>query len=287
MAFILTEVGTSVGVPSVLCGKMNNIQQVIKKTVNESYKQVKSVALQYPDIKVKVLEATSNEKWGPTGSQMAEIAQASYSYEYFPLIMETLWERINDDGKNWRHVYKGLLVLEYLLRSGSPDVIREARVKAIEIQTLKDFQHIDETGKDAGLSVRQKSKFIVELLSDEERLEEERQKVHLFFLFLFFFLNLFVYFFSPFLIFFVLLLFSHFLLTRLLKMLENMVMLSLMKQSISMGTTTDPVVHNTLVQAIELHNLKVKSQEDLEILLLVIRRQVKEIRSHLERNLKM
>jgi hypothetical protein len=266
---------------------MNNIQQVIKKTVNESYKQVKSVALQYPDIKVKVLEATSNEKWGPTGSQMAEIAQASYSYEYFPLIMETLWERINDDGKNWRHVYKGLLVLEYLLRSGSPDVIREARVKAIEIQTLKDFQHIDETGKDAGLSVRQKSKFIVELLSDEERLEEERQKVHLFFLFLFFFLNLFVYFFSPFLIFFVLLLFSHFLLTRLLKMLENMVMLSLMKQSISMGTTTDPVVHNTLVQAIELHNLKVKSQEDLEILLLVIRRQVKEIRSHLERNLKM
>ena len=46
--------------------------------------QVKSVALQYPEIKVKVLDATSNEKWGPTGTQMQEIAQASFSYEFFP-----------------------------------------------------------------------------------------------------------------------------------------------------------------------------------------------------------
>ena len=91
--------------------------------------------------------------------------------------METLWERINDDGKNWRHVYKGLLLLEYLIRSGSPEVIREAKVKMIEIQTLKDFQYIDEVGKDAGLSVRQKSKHIAELLSDDRRIEEEREKV--------------------------------------------------------------------------------------------------------------
>ncbi len=153
--------------------------------------------MQYPEIKVKVLDATSNEKWGPTGTQMQEIAQSSFSYEFFPglspsnpslflcfwsdfysiVIMETIWERINDDGKNWRHVYKALLLLEYLIRNGSPEVIREAKMKAIEIQTLKDFQYIDEVGKDAGLSVRQKSKHISELLSDDRRIEEEREKV--------------------------------------------------------------------------------------------------------------
>ena len=109
---------------------------VLSKTVGSYAKSVKNVALQYPEIKVKVLEATSNEKWGPTGTQMQEIAAASHSYEHFPLIMQTLWERINDTGKNWRHVYKSLLVLDYLLRSGSYEVVRESRVKMIEIQVF-------------------------------------------------------------------------------------------------------------------------------------------------------
>lgn len=39
----------------------------------------KNTVLQVPEIERKVKEATSNEKWGPSGTQMSEIAKATYS----------------------------------------------------------------------------------------------------------------------------------------------------------------------------------------------------------------
>lgn len=35
--------------------------------------------MQVPEIEKKVKEATSNEKWGPTSTQMREIAHATHS----------------------------------------------------------------------------------------------------------------------------------------------------------------------------------------------------------------
>jgi hypothetical protein len=37
---------------------------------------------------------------------MSQIAEATFSHADFTLVMNTLWERINDHGKNWRHIYK-------------------------------------------------------------------------------------------------------------------------------------------------------------------------------------
>ncbi|MQM19843.1 hypothetical protein Taro_052856 [Colocasia esculenta] len=37
----------------------------------------------------------------------------------YQIIMTMIWKRTNDTGKNWRHVYKGLTVLEYLVAHGS------------------------------------------------------------------------------------------------------------------------------------------------------------------------
>jgi epsin len=43
------------------------------------------------------------------------------------------------------------------------------------IKTLKEFQYVDEEGKDQGANVRQKAKDITNLLSDESRLRQERR----------------------------------------------------------------------------------------------------------------
>ena len=43
------------------------------------------------------------------------------------------------------------------------------------IKTLKEFQYIDEYGKDQGANVRQKAKDISNLLTDESRLRQERR----------------------------------------------------------------------------------------------------------------
>jgi len=146
------------------------------KDLKTLYRNTKNTILQLPEIEIKVRDATSNEKWGPTGTQMKEIAQATHSYSDFPIIMNTIWKRINDPGRLWRHIYKSLLLLDYLLKNGSEQVIRETRVHLIEIQTLTQFQHIDEHDKDQGVNVRERAKQIVELLHDDNRIKGEREK---------------------------------------------------------------------------------------------------------------
>lgn len=67
-------------------------------------------------------EATSNDHWGPRSSLMAEIADLTYNVVAYSEIMNMIWKRLNDHGKNWRHVYKALLLLEYLIKTGSEKV---------------------------------------------------------------------------------------------------------------------------------------------------------------------
>ena len=38
----------------------------------------KDIAMNAPEVERKVKDATSNEKWGPTGTQMQEISKATY-----------------------------------------------------------------------------------------------------------------------------------------------------------------------------------------------------------------
>ncbi|KAF9403026.1 hypothetical protein BGZ94_004738, partial [Podila epigama] len=57
----------------------------------------------------------------------------------------------------------------------SENVVRYARENLYIVKTLKEFQFIDEDGKDQGSNVRQKAKDITALLSDEARLREERR----------------------------------------------------------------------------------------------------------------
>jgi len=129
----------------------------------------------YSDVQAKVRDATSNDPWGPSGTQMNEIAQLSYNQNDFIEIMEMLDKRLNDKGKNWRHVFKSLTVLDYLLHAGSENVVIYFRDNIYVVKTLKEFQYIDEEGKDQGANVRQKAKDITNLLQDESRLRQERR----------------------------------------------------------------------------------------------------------------
>lgn len=65
-------------------------------------------------------------------------------------IMDMLDKRLNDKGKNWRHVLKSLKVLDYCLHEGSELVVTWARKNVYIIKTLREFQYIDEDGRDVG-----------------------------------------------------------------------------------------------------------------------------------------
>lgn len=59
-------------------------------------------------------------------------------------------KRLNDKGKNWRHVLKALKVLDYCLHEGSELVVTWARKNVYIIKTLREFMYIDEDGRDVG-----------------------------------------------------------------------------------------------------------------------------------------
>lgn len=138
-------------------------------------RQVKNVACNFSDAQVKVREATSNDPWGPTTALMSEIADMTHNAISFSEIMSMIWRRLNDHGKNWRHVYKSLVLLDYLIKCGSERVAQQCRENMYAIETLKDFQHIEDN-RDQGLNIRTKSKQMVDLLKDEERLKNERAR---------------------------------------------------------------------------------------------------------------
>jgi len=136
-------------------------------------RNIKNVAHNYTSSEVKVREATSNDPWGPSSTMMSEIADLTYNQGPFTEIMQMIWKRLNDHGKNWRHVYKALVLLEYLIKTGSEKVAQQCKENIFAIQTLKDFQYLDDN-KDQGINVREKAKALVALLKDDERLRNER-----------------------------------------------------------------------------------------------------------------
>ncbi|KAI9501527.1 hypothetical protein BX070DRAFT_194066, partial [Coemansia spiralis] len=104
----------------------------------------------YSPMQMKAREATSNDPTGPSFVLMNELAQATYNQGDFLGVMEIIDKRMNDKGKHWRHVFKALIVLDFLLHAGSPYVVEYAVDNLFIVKTLREFQHIDDSGYDQG-----------------------------------------------------------------------------------------------------------------------------------------
>lgn len=139
-------------------------------------RSAKNLVNGYSQAQVLVRSATSNDKDGPSLDQLDELANRSFENVEFFEIMDMLDKRLNDKGRNWRHVAKSLTCLDYLVRSGSENCVLWCKENLYIIKTLREFTHIEElTGVDNGEIVRMKAKELTSLLRDEERLREERE----------------------------------------------------------------------------------------------------------------
>lgn len=92
------------------------------------------------------------------GGEGAKTDDSRRSNEFYE-IMDMLDKRLNDKGKNWRHVLKALKVLDYSLHEGSELVVTWARKNIYIIKTLREFQYIDEDGRDVGQNGMSMSKY--------------------------------------------------------------------------------------------------------------------------------
>lgn len=139
-------------------------------------RSLKNVANGYSSTQILVRNATSNDPSGPTTYDMEEIAAATNTSQTdFLEIMDMLDRRLNDKGKNWRHVAKSLTVLDYLVRYGLDKCVLWSKDNLYIIKTLREFVHFDDSSQDQGALIRVKAKELVALLQDDERLTRERQ----------------------------------------------------------------------------------------------------------------
>ncbi|KAF8764369.1 clathrin interactor 1-like isoform X2 [Argiope bruennichi] len=144
--------------------------------LREIQEKVTNVVMNYTEVEAKVREATNDDAWGPTGQLMQEVAQSTFTYEHFPEVMGMLWKRMLHDKRNWRRIYKSLLLLGYLVRNGSERVVTSAREHIYDLRSLENYSHIDEFGRDQGINVRQRVRDLIEFIQDDEKLREERKK---------------------------------------------------------------------------------------------------------------
>ncbi|KAK5854746.1 hypothetical protein PBY51_004915 [Eleginops maclovinus] len=136
-------------------------------------RQLKNLVQNYSEAEVKVREATSNDPWGPSSTQMADLSDLTYNVVACNEIMTMLWKRLKDD-KNWRHIHKSLTLLEYLLKTGDDRVLLKMKDNIYIVKALTEYRFIEKDGKDQGGNVREKAKVVLVLMEDDDKLREER-----------------------------------------------------------------------------------------------------------------
>lgn len=118
----------------------------------------------------------SHKNWGSSSSLMHEVARDTFDVERFHVVTRLMWEGMeNQRPAAWRIVFKALTLLEFLVKNGAERCVDDARNHGHVLRALGQFNYYEGT-IDRGLGVREKSKQIMEILGDDDRIREERQK---------------------------------------------------------------------------------------------------------------
>lgn len=130
----------------------------------------------YTPTERKARAATRNEAWGPTGTQLNDLAEMSADAVDASIIFAMLELRLGYPPNKWRNVYKALTVLEFLVRRGSDACVARATEElGPKLDALSTgFAYTSPSGRDMGVNVRHRAAALQALLADKPRLASER-----------------------------------------------------------------------------------------------------------------
>ncbi|KAL2802534.1 hypothetical protein BJX63DRAFT_426004 [Aspergillus granulosus] len=155
----------------------NQVSNLTLYDLKAGVRKVQNAVMNYTEMEAKVREATNNEPWGASTTLMQEIATGTHSYQLLNEIMPMIYKRFTDKtSEEWRQIYKGLQLLEFLIKNGSERVVDDARSHLSLLRMLRQFHYIDPNGKDQGINVRNRAQELVKLLGDVDLIRSERKK---------------------------------------------------------------------------------------------------------------
>ena len=88
------------------------------------------------EYKAILTEATSNENWNISNSKLQVLADHTYNWEDYTVIMKSLWGKVQSKPKEWRRIFKALNAMDYLSKNGAPRVVQEIKDDLYKIRTL-------------------------------------------------------------------------------------------------------------------------------------------------------
>jgi len=153
-----------------------DFMKVFDQTVREIKREVNLKVLKVPEVEQKVLDETSDEPWGPHGAALSELANTTKKFAECQMVMNVLWTRLSERGPKWRHVYKALTIIEYLIANGSDRAVDDIIDHYSKISVLSSFEYVEPNGKDCGINVRKKVETILGIINDKERIKAVRDK---------------------------------------------------------------------------------------------------------------
>ncbi|KQK19491.1 clathrin interactor EPSIN 1-like isoform X1 [Brachypodium distachyon] len=148
--------------------------------LQDKYKQARLALGDVTPAELLVQEATSNkDACVPDAKTLSCIAQAAFDIDDYWRIANVLHRRLGrvHDWKEWRPVYKALVVLEFLLTHGPQELPRDFLPDMPALHDLREgFNHVDDKGFDWGASMQRRADSVINLLTDEERLKDARRR---------------------------------------------------------------------------------------------------------------
>lgn len=141
--------------------------------IREIGETLTNVFLNLTPIECMVREATNDEKCAPNSQILNELANATYHVEDFPQLMSMLWYRIVRE-ENWRHVYKGLLTMDYLLKNGSENVYHNVKDRLYRLERIISKTFVDDEKKDQTINITHRAKEICEMINNKDKYDQER-----------------------------------------------------------------------------------------------------------------
>ncbi|KAJ1253944.1 hypothetical protein BS78_K147500 [Paspalum vaginatum] len=147
--------------------------------LQDKYKQARLALGDVTPAELLAQEATNNDPCVPDAKTLACIADAAFDMDDCWRIAKVLHQRLSRaaDWKEWRPVYKALVVLEFLLTHGPEDLPREFMPDVPAMHDLRSFHYVDDRGFNWGACMQRRTDSILALLTDADRLREARHRV--------------------------------------------------------------------------------------------------------------
>lgn len=100
--------------------------------------ELKDKVLRKTELEILLEEATNDEKWNVPNTKLQQIADHSHDWNEYNVIMKHLWEILNLKSSNYLQIFKGLHLMEFLIKNGATRIIQDLKDDIFKIRTLQE-----------------------------------------------------------------------------------------------------------------------------------------------------